>query len=194
MILPVIARFEEKATARKVSGLISKTTFAHIQAQQQWSYAAGAPDQAWDWLNIWLPCQTMPSSFECCSAVIHGDLHGLIAMDLRGKRVQEGDALMVDFLATNPQDRIALRGFKYIGVSLMAVAVARSVELGMAGRVWLESLPDPRTLKFYESLGMTLQAERSADGFDVFVFDSGRALEFLTTATNEKWVNISNQQ
>lgn len=192
MNLPVTTRFEEKATASKVAGRISPTTFAHIQAQQLWAYDEGALDQEWDWLKIWLPCQTMPNSFECYSARINDELHGLMALDKRGKMVPAGPALVVDFLATNPHDRIARHGFKYIGVCLMAVVVARSLELGMAGRVWLESSPDPRTLKFYESIGMIRQPQRSADGFDVFVFESQRALEFLTTAINEKWVSLTN--
>ncbi len=194
MKLPVIAMFEDKATSQTTPGLISLATFVEVQAQQQWAYPGDALDQDWDWLNIWLPCQTRPDSFECYSVVIRDELHGLMVVDLRGKHVPAGRALVVDYLATNPLNRIARQGFKYIGVALMAVAVARSLELGMAGRVWLESLSDPKTLKFYQSIGMIRQPEQSADGFDVFVFESARALEFLTTATNEKWVSITNQQ
>jgi len=117
-----------------------------------------------------------------------------MTLDLRGRKIDQARGLVVDYLATNPHDRVAGQGFKYIGVCLMAVAVARSLELAMEGRLYLESLPDPKTLKFYENLGMTRRLRKSSEGYDVFVFETERAMEFLTTATNEQWVRIKNRE
>lgn len=157
-------------------------------------YPEDALDQDWSWLGIWLPCQAMPDQFECYSALVRDELHGLMATDLRGKMTPDGRALVVDHLATSPHDRRERLGYKYIGVALMAVAVTRSIELGFGGLIWLEALPDTSTLKFYTNIGMTRQLRPSADGNDIFIFESDRALEFLTLATRKKWVSIANQQ
>ncbi len=192
MKLPLTALFEDKTTGQQITGWISSTTLGDVQSQGQWCFAADALDQEWNWEDIWLASQTAPNNSECYSAVIAGELHGLMSLDLQGRAIREGQALVVDFLATNPLNRIPRQGYKYIGICLLGTAVARSIELGMAGRIWLESLPHSKTLQFYQNIGMTKQPQRSTDGLDVFVFESKRALEFLTTATNKKWLTIKN--
>lgn len=191
MILPVAATFVERSTNRHVEGSISATTLRDVRKQQKWPYAAEALDHDWNWLEIWLGGLVEPQNFECYSAAIGGDLHALMALDLRGRKTSEGRALVVDYLATSPRDRVPGQGFKYLGVALVAVSVARSVELGLHGRVWLESLPDSRTLAFYKNLGMTRRRHKSREGYAVFVFESKRAMEFLDTAINEQWVRIA---
>jgi hypothetical protein len=193
MNLPVIASFENKATGERVAGLVSRTTFEDVLLQGQWAYSDDAQDRGWNWADIWLAGQTMPRHFECYSARIGREVHGLMSLDLRGRTIRGNRALVVEYLATNPSDRQREQGFKYIGVCLMAVAVTRSLELGMAGRLWLESLPDPRTLQFYQTLGMRKLRRRSADGYDVFVFAAGPAVEFLNTAINEQWLDLENR-
>jgi hypothetical protein len=113
-----------------------------------------------------------------------------MALDLRGRRLGPERALVVDYLATNPVDRIEGEGYKYIGVCLMAVAILRSLELGLDGRLWLESLPDPKTLRFYENLGMSRQPHKSVAGYDVFALETKPAMEFLKSAIDEKWIEV----
>lgn len=173
MKLPLPATFEAKGSGHKTKGWVHRTTFAHIQAQLRWRFRRDALDRDWDWLKIWLPTVSSPEEFECYSVVIDHDPHALTSLDLRGRKVRDHRYLVVDYLATNPFDRIDGQGFKYLGVCLMAVAVMRSLDRGMRGRLWLESLPDPRTLKFYENLGMSREPVRSLEGYDVFVL-SGR--------------------
>jgi hypothetical protein len=87
-----------------------------------------------------------------------------MSLELIGRNVRSRRYLAVDFLATIPLDRIAGPGSKYLGVCLLAAAVMPSLELGMRGRIWLESFPDLRTVRFYEHPGMSRQAKRSPDG------------------------------
>jgi len=189
--LPVAATLEEKATRRRIAAKIRHATWRDIETQLHWQFAPGAMDANWNWLHLWLSALSRPDRFDCLSLVVASELHGLMSLDLRGRRTADGRSLIVDYLATNPSDRIEGEGFKYIGVSLMAAAVARSIDLGYAGRIWLESLADPTTLRFYRSLGMTRQRRRSAEGFDVFVFDQAGASEFLTSATKNEWIKIT---
>ncbi len=188
MQLPLRATFESRDTGEKVAGLIRKTSFEHVQAQLRWRFSKDALDRNWDWLKIWLSTLSAPRDFDCYSVLINDELHALMSLDLIGRQVRGQRHLVVDYLATNPFDRIAGQGFKYLGVCLMAAAVMRSMELGMRGRLWLESLPDPHTLRFYESLGMRRQAQRSQEGYEVFVFEIGTAQAFLSEATNQKWI------
>ena len=188
MKLPLLATFEAKASGQKSPGWIHQTTFAQIQAQLRWRFPKGALDQGWDWLKVWLPTVSSPENFECYSVVINDELHALMSLDLRGRKVRDQRYLVVDYLATNPFDRVEGQGFKYLGVCLMAVAVIRSQELGMRGRLWLESLPDPRTVKFYENLGMCRQPLRSSEGYEVFMFEITAARAFLSIATKQKWI------
>ena len=191
MRLPVIATFVERATQRKIRGQIRRTTLFDVQLQSQWPYAANALDRNWNWLEVWLLCRANPQRFECYSAFASDELHGLMALDLRGRKTGTERGLVVDYLATSPEDRIEGAGLKYIGVNFMAVAVARSIEAGMQGRIWLESLADPKTLQFYQNIGMTRSPRKSSDGYDVFVFEIDCAMEFLVRAQTEKWIAIN---
>lgn len=188
MKLPVPAKFVDRTTLRAVSGQIRAATFEDMQAQAVWKYPASAQDAEWNWAELWLPSITSPGDFECYAARVGRELHGLMAVDLRGHDSRDGRALVVEYLATNPADRNTDSGLKYLGVALMAAAVIRSIELGFGGRLWLESLPNLRTRAFYSNIGMTQLAELSKEGYAVFVFDMERAKEFLEQAKAESWI------
>jgi hypothetical protein len=100
-----------------------------------------------------------------------------MALDLHGKRSGTGKGIIVDYLATNPANRTAGQGLKYVGIGLIAVALARSVERGAGGRICLESLPG--AAGFYESLGMEKQTHRSADGNLVYSLEPAAAAQLL---------------
>jgi len=85
--------------------------------------------------------------------------------------------VIVDYLATNPANRTAGQGLKYVGIGLIAVALARSIECGAGGRIWLESLPGAAS--FYEGLGMIQQSRRSAEGNLVYTLEVATAEQLL---------------
>lgn len=184
MKFPVATRFAERATGNHVDGEIRPSIWLDIAGQLQWKYGGSALDAEWDWAGIFDGSQTSRSRIECYSAVAGDELHGLISLDIRGRKIGRAKGLVVDYLATNPQNRAG--GLKYVGIALMAVAVARSRELKMGGRIWLESLPDPRTLAFYEGIGMIKHSEKSRGGFDAFTFDIDAAAEFFRLTQSEK--------
>jgi hypothetical protein len=85
--------------------------------------------------------------------------------------------VILDYLATNPANRTATRGLKYVGIGLIAAAIMRSLDGAAGGRIWLESLP--RAAGFYEGLGMTRQHRRSPGGNLVYVLESAAAEQLL---------------
>ena len=182
MKFPIKAKFEHKSDGARVAGEIRPTQLQDVIAQLLWDYDhfdRDAPDREWDWIGIYVESQRSPGDYECYSAVAGGELHALMGLDLTGRETGHGRSLVVDYLATNPSDRAEGDGLRFTGVALMAVAVERSIELGMEGRLRLEALPLPNTLRFYKKLGMTEQPERSADGYPIFVLDVDAAEEFL---------------
>ena len=88
-----------------------------------------------------------------------------------------GAAIIVDYLATNPANRIAGRGIKCVGVGLIAVALVRSIECGAGGRIRLESLPG--AAGFYEGLGLAKQPRRSVEGNRVYTLEATTAEQLL---------------
>lgn len=179
---PVKAKFERERDGAKIAGLIRPTQWWDIVAQLHWDYERhdkDALDREWDWSRIYVQRLKSPRLYECYSAVVGDELHALISLDLNGRETGYGLGLVVDFLTTNPAYRPKGARLHFTAVSLMAVAVARSVELGMKGRLWLESLPLPNTLRFYKKLGMTKQKETSADGYLIFILRVDAAKEFL---------------
>lgn len=100
-----------------------------------------------------------------------------MVLDLRGGTTNDSTAVVVDYLATNPANRAATCGLKYIGIALLAVAIERSIEIGASGRIRLESLAGAAS--FYESLGMNRQPRRSAEGNWVYVLKPTVAKQLL---------------
>ena len=121
--------------------------------------------------------QVVGGRLECIAAVAGGCLQGHMALDFSGKRARTGTAIIVDYLATNPANRTAGQGLKYVGVGLIAVAIEQSIKRGYAGRIGLESLPG--AVGFCESLGMTKQPRRSAEGNLVYTLEAAKAEQLL---------------
>ena len=158
-------------------GLIHIAVEEHLLLWTSWRYRSGGEDRTWDWWSIFQECKFSGGLLECFAAVTAGNLQGLMALDLRGKRTKTGKAIVVDYLATNPANRTAEQGFKCVGIGLIAVALARSIECGASGRIWLESLPGAAS--FYEGLGMIQQPRRSVEGNLVYTLEAPAAEQLL---------------
>jgi hypothetical protein len=101
----------------------------------------------------------------------------LMVLDLNGRRLKSGRALIVDYLATNPLNRSLGRGLKHVGTAMLAVAVQRSAECGMEGCIWLECLEGAQP--FYENLGMRRHLRRSTAGHLVYSMNAAVAKQLL---------------
>lgn len=142
-----------------------------------WRYRQTDEDRAWDWWGIYRECRASRGRYECYAALALDDLQGLAVLDLKTKKTSVGGAITVDYLSTNPANRKPTHGLKHVGVALLAAAVARSVESGARGSLWLESLPG--AAGFYESLGMARRPRRSAEGNLVYLLDPATAEQLL---------------
>jgi hypothetical protein len=177
MQFPLATGFVDKESGARVRGLIHIAVEEHLLLWTSWRYRSGDEDRAWDWWSIFQGCRLSGGRFECYAALALGNLQGLMALDLSGKRTRMGKCIVVDYLATNPANRTVERGLKYVGVGLIAVALMRSIECGAGGRIWLESLP--RAASFYESLGLAQQPRRSAEGNLVYTLEAATAEQLL---------------
>lgn len=177
MQFPLATGFVDKESRAQVSGFIHTAVEEHLLSWTSWRYRSYDEDRTWDWWSIFQECKLSGGRLECFAALAAGNLQGLVALDLSGKRTKTGAVIIVDYLATNPANRIAGRGLKYVGIGLIAVALARSIECGASGRIWLESLPGAAS--FYEGLGMTRQPRRTAEGNLVYALDATTAEQLL---------------
>lgn len=78
-----------------------------------------------------------PSRYECYSAVTDSGVEGLMSLDLEMKRVETGNAVTIDYLASNPENRPPGAKLKHVGAALIALAILRSREAGAEGSLWL---------------------------------------------------------
>ena len=177
MQLPLAASFVDKASGARVPGLIHIAFDQHLLWWTGWRYDAKDEDRSWDWWGIYRECGSSAGRYECYAAEAADALQGLMVLDLRGMRTSARKAIIVDYLATNPANRAANRGLKYVGIALIAVAIRRGMEKGTGGRIWLESLPGAAS--FYESLGMDRQSGRSAEGNLIYVLEPRVAEQLL---------------
>jgi hypothetical protein len=177
MQLPLVVSLVDRASGTRVRGRIQTAVEQHLLWWTGWRYDDADEDRGWDWWGIHRECSSSAGRYECYAAVAANDLQGLMVLDLRGRRTGAGKAIVVDYLATNPANRAATRGLKYVGIALMAVAIRRSTESGADGRVWLESLPG--AAGFYESMGMKRQPLRSAEGNLVYILEPEVAEQLL---------------
>jgi hypothetical protein len=83
----------------------------------------------------------------------------------------------VDYLTTNPKNRMKDDGLKYIGLALLSTAIKRSIECGGQGAIWLESLPGAES--FYTSLGMKRQLAKSTEDNLIYVLGAAMAKQLL---------------
>jgi hypothetical protein len=177
MHFPLAAGFIDKVAGARVSGLIHIAVEEHLLLWTSWRYRSSDEDRTWDWWSIFQECKLSGDQLGCFAAVAAGNLQGLMALDLRGKGTRPADAITVDYLATNPTNRTRRLGLKCVGIGLVAVAIAQSLECGYGGRIWLESLPGAAS--FYESLGMVKQPRRSAEGNLVYALEAATAEQLL---------------
>jgi hypothetical protein len=115
-------------------------------------------------------------------------LQGLIVLDLKTKQTLTGKAITVDYLSTNPINRRADSGLKYVGLALMTMAVLRSRELDAQGEIWLEALPS--ACRFYEWPGMAKQPAPSRDGYPVYLVGREMAQRLLDECSNRGILTI----
>jgi hypothetical protein len=150
-----------------VAGQIDPTTKKDLRAWTQWRYRFEDEDRTWDWWGIFLLSQSSANRYECYSLIAGDTLEGLMVLDLKLRKIASGQAVIVDYLATNPKNRAKDRGLKHIGVALLFAAIQRGIECGTQGAIWLESLPGAEF--FYANLGMTPQSAKSI-GAMLFTF------------------------
>lgn len=177
MQFPVAARFVERVSGDRVPGIIQPAIEEHLLLWGSWRYRPRDEDRGWDWWSIFQECRLSGGRFECYAALAEGSLQGLMSLNLRGKRNRTSQGIIIDHLATNPANRTAGLGLKYVGIGLIGLAVARSIECGAGGRIWLESLPG--AAGFYESLGMSKQPRQSQAGNLVYTVEAAKAEELL---------------
>jgi len=175
MQLPSLARFIDKHSGARIHGSIHAAAERHLGFWRDWRYNPYDEDRAWDWWAIYQECASWAERYECYAAMAANQLQGLMVIDLRGRRLGDGSALIVDYLATNPASRAAHHGLKHVGLELMSLAVRRSREVGAGGRLWLEALPG--AAGFYESLGMTRRFQASEEGHCIYTLESPLAPE-----------------
>jgi hypothetical protein len=177
MKLPLTARFVDRDSGEPVPGLIRSTTERDLLLWTGWRYGPSEEDRSWDWWSIYQECRTSRERYECYAALAQDDLQGLAVLDLKTRKTGVDKTIIVDYLSTNPANRNALHGLKYVGMALMAAAIVRSLECGAKGRIWLESLSG--ATGFYENLGMVRQPLRSAEGNLIFTLEPETAEELL---------------
>jgi hypothetical protein len=177
MDFPLPTSFLENSSGSSVDGLIRLATQQDLTLWTQWRYRTSDEDRTWDWRGIYSGCADSRGQYECYAAFAMNDLQGLAVLDLAPKQTEEGYAITIDYLATNPMNRQHDHGLNHVGTALMAAAVARSIKCGTRGSVWLESLP--RATHFYESIGMAKQDEVSEEGHMIYVLRPSKAEQFL---------------
>lgn len=177
MRFPCTARFVNRQTRLSVIGSIQPTDDRGILAWTRWHYRVQDEDRNWDWWKILLECKASGKGRECYSATAQSEIQGLMSLDLKGQPVGRARGVVVEYLATNPNNRSPHHGLKHVGAALLAVAVGRSLACGMSGRLWLESLAG--AMDFYAQLGMSRARRPSADHLAIYTFASDGAQEFL---------------
>jgi hypothetical protein len=168
---------ERRSSGERVKGLITRAGLDDVLSWADWEYSPDDEDREWNWIGLYTESLQSPGRFECYSTFALRDSQGLMRLDLGSPDDPPSPSVVVDYLATNPANRSRGSGLKYIGVTLIAVAVMRSRALGRRGRIALESLPGAET--FYSSLGMRKLHRKSEDGYSIFTLSESRSLQLL---------------
>jgi hypothetical protein len=179
---------EQRSNGERVKGLISKASIHDMLKWADWQYSPDAEDKEWDWVSPYIESLQSPSRFECYSTFAVRDVQGLMRLDLGSPDRPSCPPVVVDYLATNPANREQGFGLKYIGVTLIAVAVMRSIALGRRGRIILESLPGAEP--FYTSLGMRKLRGSSPDGYSIFTLSESRGLQLLDEIRKKRIISM----
>ncbi|MBI4023635.1 MAG: hypothetical protein HY360_01555 [Verrucomicrobia bacterium] len=174
---------QRKASGKRADGIVRQMLLVDLIQWMEWPYTEKDEDRLWDWLEIFSETNRLGGKYECYSLLVHDELHGLMALDLSNAEAQVSQALLLDYLATNPVDRSLADGFKYVGLSLVAAAVLRSKASGFAGRLYLESLPG--AVRFYERLGFERQERKSSAEYPIYLLSSTRAEKLLGSLKEE---------
>lgn len=177
MRLPISATLVERASSKAVSAEVHLATERDLFGWTNWAYARHDADRDWDWWSIFQEANEPGGKLECYALVAGLALQGLMLLNLAGRGTGKNKTLVVDYLATSPANRYSAAGFKRVGLALLAVAILRSLDCGMGGRIWLESLPD--AVAFYVSLGFVARTRKSSDGLTVFTLSESAAAELL---------------
>ncbi len=160
-----------------MQGFMLPATERDLLLWTRWRYRPQDEDRTWDWWEIFLECKSSRGRYECYAAIAQNELQGLMQLDLKPRSMGPAQRIVVDYLATNPANRVADQGLKHVGIGLLALAVVLSFEFRKEGRIRLESLSG--AVGFYESLGMVRQARRSRDGNSIFELGSEEAKQLL---------------
>jgi len=176
--------FVDRATRRPVPGVIRRADERDLLGWTRWRYRPADEDRGWDWWDIFQDCRRSGGRYECYAAVVGPDVQALMTLDAAGHPPGGRRSLVIDYLATSPLNRHLDRGLKHVGIALVGVAVRRSLERKLEGRVWLESLPGAAA--FYESLGFRRQPAVSAAGHVVYVLTAARAKALLKIISNRE--------
>lgn len=177
MRFPISATLVERASGKEVAAEVHFATERNLFGWTNWNYARRDADRDWDWWSIFQEAKASGGKLECYALVAGLELQGLMLLNLTGCRMGKNKTLVVDYLATNPANRHLESGFKRVGMALLAVAIMRSLDCGMGGRIRLESLPDAEA--FYVSLGFVARTGKSPGGLTVFTLSASAAVELL---------------
>jgi hypothetical protein len=174
---PINCWLIERQTGKSVTGQIRPTTRRDLLGWAQWRYRVEDEDKRWDWWGIFLESQRSENRYDCYSVIAGDALQGLMVLDLKLQKISSGQAIIVDYLATNPANRAKDRGLKHIGLALLSAAIKRSIECDAQGAIWLESLSAAEP--FYSNLGMTRQTAKSTEGNVIYVLEAASAKQLL---------------
>ena len=141
MQFPLAADFVDKKSGGRVPGLIHIAVEEHLLLWTSWRYRPRDEDRTWDWWSIFQECKVSGGQFESYAAFAAGNLQGLMALDLAGERTGMAKGIIVDYLATNPTNRTAGRGLKYVGFGWNH---SREPPVSMRAWAWPNSPADRR--------------------------------------------------
>ena len=185
MKFPIKAYLRERSSGAKVSATVRPMSKSDLLQWAGWVYRSHDQDKTWEWDKILGESNSGRS--ECYALSANGQLQGLACFDTIGYVTTSGQALIVDYLASRPENRIG--GLKDVGTVLIALAVGRSRELGWEGRLWLESLPGAEDV--YTHLGFTKLDGRSKDGYAMFELSEENANQLTEKVHAKDIVSLS---
>lgn len=186
---PLEAVLRDKRTKAFVSARVAPMAKSDVELWGLWQYPENAEDESWEWDKIFESAQKPNSDIECYAVEARNRLQGLMSLNLAGHTTPDGQALVVDYLASGPANRAVNAGLKDVGFVLLALAIQRSRDLGWGGRLWLESLPAAET--FYKQCGFTKLPEESPDGHGMFWLSGADADTIWENAKTRGILNLS---